>query len=137
MALIPWRVLIHTEKHKELQGTLNEQEESEKKIEEHREREIERKDIFLIEKKTGKCIYQNLITFEIYHHIYRYNHCCNRIDTIQDIRLRSRLKSRKHQLSHNWFSRHINWLLNGLKMTPFGLMKERHEIHNTTNGAYH
>ena len=37
--------------HRELQRTLDEQEESEKKIEEHREREFERKDIFLIEKK--------------------------------------------------------------------------------------
>ena len=89
--------MIHPEKHRELQRTLNEQEESEKKIEKQREREIERKDFFLIENKWEKCIYQNLITFEIYHHIYRYNHCCNRIDTIQNMRL----KSRKHQLSHN------------------------------------
>ena len=66
-----WRVLIHTEKHRELQRTLNEQEESEKKIEEHRERERDWEKRYLLDwKKMGKCIYQNLITFEIYHHIY-------------------------------------------------------------------
>ena len=94
--------MIHSEKHRELQRTLNKQEEPQKEDRRtQRERETEREDFFLIENKWEKCIYQNLITFEIYHHIYRYNHCCNRIDTIQNIRLKSRLNSRKQQLSHN------------------------------------
>ena len=63
--------MIHPEKHRELQRTLNEQEESEKKIEEHRERERLREKISSwLKTKWEKCIYQNLITFEIYHHIY-------------------------------------------------------------------
>ena len=40
----------------------------------------------------------------IYIYIYSYNHSCNRIDTIQTMRL----KSQKPQLSHNCFSRHSN-----------------------------
>ena len=67
-----------------------------------------------------KCIFQSLITFLIFHHIYRYNNSYNRIDTTQYIRLKSRLNSRKQQLCYNWFSHHTNWLLNRLKTTPFG-----------------
>ena len=74
-----------------------------------------------------KCVYQNLITFEIRYHIYSSNHCCNRIDTIQNMCL----KSRKPQLSHNCFSRHSNCHLSRLKTTLFDHMKEKHEIHNT------
>ena len=47
---------------------------------------------------------QNLITSRIHHHIYSYNHCYNRIDKIQTMRL----NSRKPQLNHNCSSRHSN-----------------------------
>ena len=43
----------------------------------------------------------------IYIYIYSYNHSCNRIDTIQTMRL----KSWKPQLSHNCFSCHSNYHL--------------------------